>query len=97
MDGYFDDFDDDLRDGFIEDEFEDDVDDICDGEMDENETLGDDESMAGIQESNSNGPVWQDWMIIGPMSEQIAEEKREQDRIERNLFGDDFMESETDW
>jgi hypothetical protein len=26
---------------------------------------------------------WQDWMIIGPLSEEIAREKREEDRISR--------------
>jgi len=26
-----------------------------------------------------DAPDWQDWMIIGPMSEEIAEEKREKD------------------
>ena len=26
-----------------------------------------------------DGPDWQDWMIIGPMSEEIAEERREKD------------------
>jgi len=36
-----------------------------------------------------DGFDWQDWMIIGPMSEDIAEEKREQERIERDMFGDD--------
>ena len=32
-----------------------------------------------------DGFDWQDWMIIGPLSEDIAEEKREQ---ERDIFGD---------
>lgn len=35
-----------------------------------------------------DGPDWQDWMIIGPMSEKIAEEEREQERIERE-YNDD--------
>jgi hypothetical protein len=30
------------------------------------------------------GMDWQDWMIIGPLSEQIAEEMREQDSIQRD-------------
>ena len=33
---------------------------------------------------------WEDWMIIGPLSEDIAEEKRERERIERDMFGDDY-------
>jgi hypothetical protein len=28
-------------------------------------------------------------MIIGPLSEDIAEEKRERERIERDMFGED--------
>jgi len=30
-----------------------------------------------------------DWMIIGPLSEEIANEKREQERAYRDMFGDD--------
>jgi hypothetical protein len=30
-----------------------------------------------------DGPGWQDWMIIGPMSEDIARGKRKIDRIRR--------------
>jgi len=29
-------------------------------------------------------------MIIGPISEDIAEEKRERERIERDMFGEDY-------
>jgi hypothetical protein len=36
-----------------------------------------------------DGPDWQDWMIIGPLSEDIAREKREQDRIQRDLDDED--------
>jgi hypothetical protein len=36
-----------------------------------------------------DGFDWEDWMIIGPLSEDIAEEKRERERIERDMFGDD--------
>ncbi|MCB2148206.1 MAG: hypothetical protein KQI81_17145 [Deltaproteobacteria bacterium] len=32
---------------------------------------------------DSDGIDWQDWMIMGPLSEDIAREKREQDRIRR--------------
>ncbi len=34
------------------------------------------------------GPDWEDWMIIGPMSEEIAEERRRRRQIERE-FEDD--------
>jgi len=37
-----------------------------------------------------DGFDWQDWMIIGPISEDIAEEKRERERIERDMFGEDY-------
>ena len=30
-----------------------------------------------------DGLEWQDWMIIGPLSEGIAREKRKQDRIRK--------------
>jgi len=33
------------------------------------------------------GPDWRDWMIIGPMSEEIAEEKRKRKRIRRKMIG----------
>ena len=35
---------------------------------------------------------WQDWMIIGPLSEDIAKEKKEKDRIYRDTFGDDIFD-----
>ena len=35
------------------------------------------------------GPDWKDWMIIGPMSEEIAEEKRRQRQIEREFERDE--------
>ena len=30
-----------------------------------------------------------DWMIIGPLSEEIAREKRDRDRAYRDMFGGD--------
>ena len=32
---------------------------------------------------DDGGLDWVDWMIIGPMAEEIAEEKRKRDEIER--------------
>ena len=32
-----------------------------------------------------DGPDWEDWMIIGPLSESIGRERREQDRIHREM------------
>jgi len=37
------------------------------------------------------GLDWADWMIIGLLSEEIAEEKREQERLEREMSEDDFI------
>jgi len=36
-----------------------------------------------------DGIDWEDWMIIGPLSEDIAREKREQDRIQKELDDED--------
>jgi hypothetical protein len=30
-----------------------------------------------------------DWLIIGPLSEQLSDEKRDRDRAYRDMFGDD--------
>jgi hypothetical protein len=35
-----------------------------------------------------DGIDWEDWMIIGPMSEEIADEK-ESEKIRREMFEDD--------
>ncbi len=32
-----------------------------------------------------DGPDWEDWMIIGPLSEDIARERSEQERIQKEL------------
>jgi len=39
-----------------------------------------------------NGLDWQDWMIIGPLSEDIAQEEQEQDRIIK-----EFEDVDDDW
>ena len=39
-------------------------------------------------DSDFDGLDWEDWMIIGPLSEEIAREKREKDRIIRENFVD---------
>ena len=36
-----------------------------------------------------DGLDWEDWMIIGPLSEDMAKEKRERERIEREIFEED--------
>ena len=37
---------------------------------------------------------WDDWLIIGPLSEEIAREKREKDRIirENDMSDDDYWD-----
>lgn len=34
-------------------------------------------------------PRWQDWMIIGPLSEEIAREEKEKKKIERDMSDED--------
>ena len=43
-----------------------------------------------------DGLDWQDWMIIGPLSEEIANEKRKRDREYRDVFDDDQIDHEDD-
>ena len=38
---------------------------------------------AESDEDHWDGPEWQDWMIIGPLSEDIAREKRDIERTRR--------------
>ncbi len=45
-----------------------------------------DESTDDAESDDYYGPDVRDWMIIGPMSEEIAEEKRRKERIRRELF-----------
>ena len=59
-----DDFMDEMEDDFDDDDFDDDG----SGNDNSNEIEADDE--------HSIFPEWQDWMIIGPLSEEIARNKR---------------------
>ena len=45
-------------------------------------------------DSDFDGLDWEDWMIIGPLSEEIAREKREKDRIirENDTSDDDYWD-----
>jgi len=36
-----------------------------------------------------DGIGWENFLIIGPLSEEIANEKRDMDRAYRDMFGDD--------
>ena len=50
-----------------------------------------DDFIGGGGDDSWDGPEWQDWMIIGPMSEQINRERKERDRIQRdNDESDDY-------
>jgi hypothetical protein len=83
---------DDMDDCF--DEFNDDFDESFDGDDFGDHDLGDDETegdrlRAEPAEEAWNGPSWQDWMIIGPLAESLAREKRERERIRREYEADD--------
>ena len=84
------DFDDDFGgdfedDGFMdEDSFEEPFEDSA-GDLDG----PDDDNSDDAQPDEHYGPDWEDWMIIGPMSEEIAEEKRRREKIRRDMFWDD--------
>jgi hypothetical protein len=74
------------------DEFHEDFDD-CDGDDFEEDGLGGDETdsdglRAESEDEAWNGPSWQDWIIIGPLAESLAREKRERERNERKMFRD---------
>lgn len=46
-------------------------------------------------EEPCGGPLkWQDWMIIGPLSEDLVREKREKRKIRREILGDDDLRDE---
>jgi hypothetical protein len=41
-----------------------------------------------------NGPDWQDWMIIGPMAEDIANEELEREQARKDAFDENEQEAE---
>jgi len=41
-----------------------------------------------------DGPDWQDWMIIGPMAEDIADEELEREKARRDAFKENKQEAE---
>ena len=76
------------------DEFHDDFDGCSDGDDFEVHGLGEDETdgdgiMAELADEAWDGPSWQDWMIIGPLAESLAREKRERERIRRENRSED--------
>ena len=41
-----------------------------------------------------NGTDWQDWVMIGPISEDIANEELEIEKARRDTLGEDYLEPE---
>jgi hypothetical protein len=82
-DDLFDDFDDNFDDS-DNSNFDNDELDCDDNEIEYDEEIG-------PVENNSfwDGPDWRDWMIIGPLSEDIARDKIEKERIRRDEEGSD--------
>ena len=79
-------------------DFDDDLDDFeDDGFLDEGtvEDGLDDEIGDEAQSDVHCGPDWKDIAFLGAMSEEIAEEKKERERIRREMFGDDSKDPES--
>ena len=83
----------------FDDGFDSDFDDGYDGDFDggyDGDDFGDDgfghhdgNADTGDNVSSPDPLEWQDWMIIGPMSEDIARERKEREQIRKDMFGDD--------
>lgn len=85
MDDFFDDFDGD-GDGSFDDYGDDGG---CDDDSDDAETdAGDDEITFEPDDGSGGFSEWQDWMIIGPLSEELARERRERERLMRKIERD---------
>lgn len=70
------------------DDFEDDFDDY-EGDSFEDGGFDNETDEIEMPLEPSIGPLsWKDWMIIGPMSEEIAREERERRKIEKDISGD---------
>ena len=54
-----------------------------DGGFEDSDPCGGEASAPKLDNGPWDSIQWQDWMIIGPLSEEIAREKREEDRISR--------------
>jgi hypothetical protein len=53
-----------------------------------------DDLINGGGDGFGDGPDWQDWMIIGPLSEDIANEEWEIEKARRDTFGENYLEPE---
>jgi hypothetical protein len=70
----------------MSDDFFDDFEDDFDGELgdyEDSEPAEETDDSSDPWEITWDGLQWQDWMIIGPLSEEIAREEREKDRIRK--------------
>ena len=81
MDDYFEDFDDDINSGFDDDEFNDEADENLFPEdfIEEDEIIYHEE-----KETDADGCFeigWQEIALLGAMSEDIAERKRQKDKL----------------
>jgi len=82
MNDFYDDFEGDFDDGFDNGDRFDET--FSESEMDEAET--DKEDIPLESKDHSSGIGWQDWMLLGPISEDIAREKAEQERLIRENY-----------
>ena len=63
-------------------------------DLDNSDGLGD-EKVDDAKSDDYCGPDWKDIAFLGAMSEEIAEEKKERERIRREMFGDDSKDPES--
>ena len=71
-------------------------DDYIEGDFDDYDGFDDDgfDSEAGHEDLPHDEPCvgsleWQDWLILGGLAQEIAEEEKEKERIRKDMFGDD--------
>jgi hypothetical protein len=79
MDDFLDDFGNDYDGGGDDDA----NDGSCDDDFSDIETDGEDDTTFETDDGFWDFPTASDWGIIGPMSEEIAEERREQEQLRR--------------
>lgn len=81
-----DDFDDGGKDNFDHDDDDSVLDDIFDENEIEDEVDADKDVPLEAESDPCEGLQWQSFMIIGPLSEEIAREKKERERLRRRLM-----------
>ena len=80
MNDFFDDYDD-FDDGDFDGDFMDEEPDDLSGSFDDDDDLSQDEA----ESDDGFEPDWQDIAIIGGLAEEITEERRERQRIQREM------------